>query len=718
MDVSEPQTNNAWYSISIGMLGVLVVTLLGGVGPDSAQAAVDARAAGDALCEAANVSAVRNGVDALNDDELDRAVELLEAVVAAEPGCYTDAHGSAAYWLGLARGRAGHDGQQLAAWKRGISAVIGSEKPFDARLASAYVRRVFSTQRGTEYQQATRVYLALIEQVGRRPLAAWEQPILAQYLRLTAAVLPPAVRHRAGLERGIDASTTASLPARSGRELVAWWRGQDPLPATPANERLEEHLERVAHVQANYESDGRVDGRGEVYVRLGAPSRQTSIRFNSIRFNESALSIESRFSPSDFKPGQFWVYDDVSRATQYLFIEQDRDVYEVGDVVAMLPQRLQRGFSTSYRGQEDAAVFVRAMAEAYSQLAVYHDRYHSLHQKLSNYTLDLDAGTTGSVMRGNRTVVNFARRTLLDVKQSDVFHNQQRELHTPRVHSRRANEYRSIPIAVRHARFLRPDGATRIEVFWSAPYSRLDDESGAASPDRYLIMTSLVQRGADGRPQTTRHKSHLVDAGRMGRNAFLSPQTHRLRAQPGQTFRLDLQWNQYEAVAGRRASMAGDVLGRHTYQSDTLQALDPNPETLLVSDIRSMVVPPDIPSGGIAEAALPYPFRYITPETSLALYFEVYHLAFDETDRTRYTVEYEVRRQGADGRGGRLVREGDTPSTATTAQYQGTTRTAKEYILLDLSAWEGQRDLTVTVRVTDTVSGQQVQRSIDFGASR
>jgi hypothetical protein len=131
-----------------------------------------------------------------------------------------------------------------------------------------------------------------------------------------------------------------------------------------------------------------------------------------------------------------------------------------------------------------------------------------------------------------------------------------------------------------------------------------------------------------------------------------------------------------------------------------------------------MVVPPDTPGGEIADAALPYPFQYITPETSLALYFEVYHLAFDETDQTRYTVEYEVQRQAPNGRLTRLIRGDDTPSTATTAQYEGTTRTANEYILLDLSAWDGQRDLTVTVRVTDTVTGQEVQRSIDFDASR
>jgi GWxTD domain-containing protein len=698
------------------VLGVLVAGLIGSVTPIQAEARQKARS--DSLCKASSIPTVQEGIDALDDDP-GRAVQLLQSVTSADPGCYTEAHGSAAYWLGVASGESGNRREQLEAWKEGVAAVLGSERPLDVRLANAYIHRVFSTQRGIEYQQATRAYLALLNQAGRRPLAAWEEPLLAQQLRLVAVLLPPAIRQRTGLQAPIDPPTVSALPAQCGRELVAWWRGQDPLPATPANERLEEHLERVTHAKSQFETDGRIDERGEIYVRLGAPSRQTTIQFNSIRFNESALSFDSRFSMSDFKSGQFWVYDGISRATQYLFIEDRRGVYEIGDVVSMFPQSLQRGFSSSPRGQEAAAVFVRAMAEAYSQLAVYHDRYHSLNQRLSNYTLDLDAGTTGSVTRGTRTVLNFARRTLLDVKQSDVFHRQQRERSTPRVHSGKPAPYQTIPVAVRHARFLRPNGSTQVEVYWSAAYNELAGASDTEPPDRYLIATSMVQRGDDGQPLTTRYRSNVVEAGRADGTAVLSPQTYRLSAQPQQAFRIDLQWDQYEAEAETRTPRPGEIMGRYIWQSDTLRALDPNPDTLLLSDIRPMVVPSGMEGGALDEAALPYPFRFIGPETSLALYFEVYHLAFDATDRTRYTVEYEVRRQApGEERPPGPARGDDTPSTATTAQYEGTTRTAKEYVLLDLSAWEGQRDLTVTVRVTDTVTGQAVQRSIDFDASR
>lgn len=715
MYMSRLQAGISCFASHPGMFGALMVVLLGAGVLLPSQAAERGEGDGDPRCDA-SVATLRKGIAALeDDDDPDRAVQLLRSVVSMDPGCYSEAHGSAAYWLGMASGQAGNSSQQRAAWEKGIAAVIGSERPLDGRLADAYIHRVFSAQRGGAYPQAVRAYLALIELIGSRPLAPWERPILARQLRLVAVLLPPAVRARTGLEGEITPSSISSLPAHCGRDLVAWWRGLDPLPATPANERLEEHLERVAHAQSHFEKDGRIDERGEIYVRLGAPSRQTSVQFNSIRFHESALSFDSRFSMADFKPGQFWVYDDVSRATQYLFVKQEQGKFEIGDVISMLPQSLQRGFSSSYRGQEAAAVFIRAMAEAYSQLAVYHDRYHSLNQRLSNYSLDLDAGTTGSVMRGNRTALNFARRTLLDVKQSDIFHRQQRERNTPRVHSRRLDEHRAIPVAVRHARFLRPNGTTRVEVYWSAPYNELADVPGTTLPGQYLISTSIVLRGDEGRPLTTRYRSNAVEAGRKDRRAFLRPQRHQLIAHPEQSFRLDLQWDQYEADAGR--AVAGEMVGRYVWQSDTLHSLSPNREKLLLSDIRPMVVPPGTQGEAVDKEALPYPFAQINPDMTLVLYFEAYHLAFTGEDRTRYSIEYEVRRQENDGRLVRLFTDDDPRSTATEATYEGGSRTAKEYIMIDLSDWEGSDDLRVTVRVTDEATGQQVERSVDLEAA-
>ncbi|HMB89764.1 MAG TPA: hypothetical protein VKP65_02890, partial [Rhodothermales bacterium] len=81
-------------------------------------------------------------------------------------------------------------------------------------------------------------------------------------------------------------------------------------------------------------------------------------------------------------------------------------------------------------------------------------------------------------------------------------------------------------------------------------------------------------------------------------------------------------------------------------------------------------------------------------------------------DRTHYDVAYEIKRR----RPGNLLRlrQGREDRIAVRTDVSGSSRTAQEFILLDLSAWEGTGEVEVTVRVTDTVTGQQAARSLFF----
>src|SRR5690606_886317 len=76
------------------------------------------------------------------------------------------------------------------------------------------------------------------------------------------------------------------LPAgsASGPMIARWWREQDPFPATPANERLEEHLERVAYAHATYAGDDPlgIDDRGKIFIRLGPPEKERTIKIPEI----------------------------------------------------------------------------------------------------------------------------------------------------------------------------------------------------------------------------------------------------------------------------------------------------------------------------------------------------------------------------------------------------------------------------------------------------
>jgi GWxTD domain-containing protein len=63
-----------------------------------------------------------------------------------------------------------------------------------------------------------------------------------------------------------------SLPQRRDY-ITLYWQQRDPDPFTPANERLEEHLERRAHVRENFYTDKPpyFDDRGKIYLKYGRP---------------------------------------------------------------------------------------------------------------------------------------------------------------------------------------------------------------------------------------------------------------------------------------------------------------------------------------------------------------------------------------------------------------------------------------------------------------
>ena len=62
--------------------------------------------------------------------------------------------------------------------------------------------------------------------------------------------------------------------------IKQFWIERDPTPATPLNERLVEHWQRIVHARRNYvynhSSPFRTDDRGVLYVKYGTPDRITS----------------------------------------------------------------------------------------------------------------------------------------------------------------------------------------------------------------------------------------------------------------------------------------------------------------------------------------------------------------------------------------------------------------------------------------------------------
>lgn len=174
-------------------------------------------------------------------------------------------------------------------------------------------------------------------------------------------------------------------------------------------------------------------------------------------------------------------------------------------------------------------------------------------------------------------------------------------------------------------------------------------------------------------------------------------------------FSAALQWDEYgiREAEGDAPARFGKRRRLNIVRLDSVAPLRSNPSVLEMSDVLPILVPEETPTAAARG------------EVPLGLYFEVYHLAYDADDRTRYTVEYETVEYEVARReeGGlfRLFRDKNN-QTATKATYTSSSRKAREYLALDLKKWDREGTLRVTVRLADEVSGQEAKRTVTFDA--
>lgn len=291
----------------------------------------------------------------------------------------------------------------------------------------------------------------------------------------------------------------------------------------------------------------------------------------------------------------------------------------------------------------------------------------------------------------------------------------------------------SLDMAYHVARFLQPNGKTRAEVYFAARAGALAFSPKAQSsltrlgypaPRRYLVSGFGRAYGRRFQSDTARVARRLL--GEVAPDRAGPVQSVALAELSG-LFHLGLQFQQrvVEEVSGDSVVTTGPRVRLSTERVDSLSALPSSAGGLAMSDLRPMVLPRrlvgELPVGGLAlrkaTRQLAYPFEKILPSVPLALYFEAYHLNLGNGDQTRYTVEYEIfRRTEASGLRGLFGGE-DQQRTTTETTYNGTSRTAREMILIDLAdvkELEPGSELAVTVRVTDEVTGETKERRVAF----
>lgn len=640
-----------------------------------------------------------------------QAAEAWASLVEVAPA-YVAASGSAAYWLGQAYRALDQSGRALDAWHHGLEALDDAGVD-DLRLADAFVEAAFAAQEKNRYGTAAAAYLQLLG-AADGPLPTEAQPLLHRHLAPLAPVLPASIR-QAALEEGPEG--VWRLRPGGGALLVRWWRGQDPLPATPEGERLIEHLERVAFARAHYAgaNDQGLDARGDLYVRLGAPSHRVSFR-------------PMRFAPHEFPENELWAYRHVSSEAVYLFVRFPGEDYRPGTMRDLIPASMRTGIGNAGRGANRAVAVLELLRDAFAHFSTLHVTYAEHYADVANY-LDALAFQAGAQMGWlvDGPPGTFTHTLLETIRNEEVTAALRRARAVPRSYSRVLEPYETLPVSVRWARFLDPDGTTRTEIYWGLPAAgmALSPErverlvkAGHASAGHYLLTFTVARQAPDYRTHRLDVKHHLVDA-RAARDERWPVQTALVRGDTG-TYHLALQWDQRWAGVhdeeGRRVT-PGALLKLQSMRIDSLQALRGDGAVLEMSDLKPVwagSLPEAAAEPSLAAGGDPYPYPAITPGDSLILVFEIYHLRPAADGRVHYSVSYDVARRSEQGwlrMPGRDRRGGQT-STRTVGT--GRNRTQQEYIFMDLAQWRGEGELQITVTARDETSGQQVVRTLRF----
>lgn len=745
---SESRLRTYTTGLLFGVLAGLVLCL--SMGPRSARAQFEVPDVQD-LSGAPKVEA---GVELVRDGRSEEAVSLLRSALDADSTLVSPTHGAAAYWLGEAYQRSNQPEKARAMWRTGLRS-LWAVGQFDVRLADAYLQGLTPAQLRGERLYAVDIYRSLLSRVGTDTSEA-VRSLFRRRVAQVAPLMADSALARVIWEDRSTAPSTWTFRPEAGATIVEWWRGLDPFPATDANERLEEHLTRLVRVRQDFSCAERVsalDDRGLVQLRFGSPYKRKPLSYEDGEFFKEVYRFGVNVPPSSFPESEIWLYTHIDESGFYLFAEEDTsDCFRQAKANDLMPRYLTRQRSDTERGLNIAYSALMAMRAIYRELALYHINFSTRYSKIANYASWQEMQATAAEMAerfggeapsslGQRSVevgagvgqtrrvfsnpslgfeypTRFVSRMVMRAEREDRRAVERRDEAMPRQHTTLLEGTARLPVSVRTARFLNADGTTRTQVYWGVPAARLR-MGEADSLSSSLITVSVAQYDDAHQLVQRKRRRYPVDVQSGTDSRKIVPP---LLTMEGATTRyhLGLQWGQYQ-LWPTDSSSTGMRMGPKrrvaTVRADSLEPLRVSGPGVEMSDVKVLTLP-DTAAKSLAQPtknAAPYPFRSIRGDTPLLLSFEVYHLAYDSDDRTRYTIAYEA--EGETKRGWTEIFRGtDTQRTSTEMTMQGTDRQTQETILLDLSEIERDepQDVRVTVRVTDEVTGTTVSRDVEF----
>lgn len=632
------------------------------------------------------------------------------------------------------------DAQQYDAFRATMQKQFEAET-FSPLVADAYLTLLNRDRLEADRDFAQQVYLRLTESLG----SATSEAEREVHRRHAAQLMP--LLSDADVEQVLRSDRDArvdkwTFQEGAGEYLERWWRRGDPMPGTLHNERLIEHIERVAVATEQYGCQDRLSGfddRGKVFVRYGDPSRTSEITYNNMDFQLEVFRFGVSVTQRDFPDNELWSYPEIDDTSYFIFTESGRRCYELGGASDLVPSRLYQARGRSERAENIAYSGMVALRHVYAELALFHIDFSSAYSEIESYVafqenaasrariedvFGVESGSGGTQTRSvgagfnqTRTVASsanfgipspagFVTSMARKIEQQDRSAAYRRRQNTPRQVTDLITSEEVMPVVVQTTRFLNLDGTTRVEIVWGLQNQHLLPLDSEAETRPSFLMIDAVQFDTEYRRVDQVEKKYTIQPSSLVKqDLFVSPPI--VFDDVRHLAHIGMQWRQFD-IEGTLSEDAtvGERMRVATVRSDSLRPLHASGERLEMSDVQSMVSP-----SGVIDDAVAFPFASLNPDMPLVLHFEVYHLAYGENDQTRYTVAYDVERRAPKG-WRRLFGSADIEKTTTEMTYSGTERRTEEFISIDLSTLRQPKtqELRVTVRVTDTITGETVAR--------
>ena len=461
---------------------------------------------------------------------------------------------------------------------------------------------------------------------------------------------------------------------------------EDPVPASPSNERLLDHLARVSVAVKRYGWDGGpsgLDDRGVTWVRYGPPGRIRTVSFDEGQILQAARSRGLGVSRADFPDNEVWMYDELSSQGVYLFVKQRGGEYRIGETNDLIPRSLRtRGVNRSPRAAGFSIVGLQTLRYVLGQLALFHPSYSNRYGQVQNYVSyveesEVSARANSRGIAGTPAIEGFDRgpwRGFARAVERNVVDDEGIAAARRQTMPKEFSDVSLDSARVGLVRFLTPEGTTTRTVLWSA------EGEG--------VRSSLWQTGS----------GHQLLASEVGSGRFRTDLVTDLDA------RLAVQIDRavpigdstlWKPVASGYAPLKPDL--------DPMAALEMSDPLPFVTD--DVVLEGEALRANISRGSVTPLFgRTLEGVEGFGVYLEAYVPGATGVVRIAYTIERQ--------RDGRLFQRGSTESDEYEFIRPVRASTVPIAFLVDRANWEGADVLRLVVRVENLGSGTVVSREL------